>query len=85
MEVTWSPPSPTAFGVNGVIRGYKLFVDKVNGTKRVINITDTASRVYLLTDLEQSATYRFGIVMYTVADGPMSVKLTVIMPNACES
>ena len=84
VEVVWQPPSTTV-GVNGVIRGYKLFVDKINGNQTVINIVGGENRTHLVTGLEQSATYSFSILMYTVGDGPLSVKLQVTMPNSSES
>ena len=82
VEVTWRPP--TRIGINGDIRGYKLFVDKVDGSPKIYDIQGATTSVYFVTDLEGSATYYFSIVMYTVADGPPSLRLKVTMPNESE-
>ena len=84
VEVTWQPPSST-IGLNGQLRGFKLYVDKINGNQTVIDIVGALQRVYFVTGLEELATYLFSIVMYTVGDGPHSVRLQVTMPNTSES
>ena len=84
VEVTWQPPSTTV-GINGDLRGFKLFVDKIDGNQTIIDIPGALNRAYIMTDLEGSATFLFSILMYTVGDGPMSVRLQVTMPNASES
>lgn len=80
VEVTWRPPTSTV-GINGDIRGFRLYVDQVNGTLQTINIEDDFAREYLVTDLQPSATYLFSILIYTIADGPQSVRLQVTMPD----
>ncbi|CAI8040608.1 Soluble scavenger receptor cysteine-rich domain-containing protein SSC5D [Geodia barretti] len=81
VEVTWQPPSTTV-GINGDLRGFKLFVDKIDGNQTIIDIPGALNRAYFVTDLEELATYLFSILMYTVGDGPLSVRLQVTMPNA---
>ena len=84
VEATWTTPRST-IGVNGIIRGFKIFIEKVNGSERVINISDTLVRSYIITDLEGLATYVFSMLLYnTVADGPKGIHLTQEMPNASE-
>ena len=84
VEATWLLPRST-LGVNGIIRGFKIFIEKVNGSERVINITDVTVRSYIITDLEGFATYMFSMIIYnTVADGPQGIHLTQKMPNASE-
>ena len=84
VEATWLLPRST-IGVNGIIRGFKIFIKKVNGSERVISITDVAVRSYIITDLEGFATYVFSMILYnTVADGPKGIHLTQKMPNASE-
>ena len=80
VEVTWRPPTSTV-GINGDIRGYKLLVEPIHGSQKVHNIRGASTLVYFVTDLEESTTYYFSIVMYTVADGPPSLRLKVTMPN----
>ena len=84
VEATWQPPS-TIIGVNGDIRGYKIYVEKINGNQTIIDIVGSLNRTHLVTGLEESTTYSFSILMYTVGDGPLSVKLEVTMPNSSES
>ena len=83
VEVTWRPPS-SSIGINGNLRGFKLFVDKVDGNQTIIDIPGSLNRVYIVAGLEESATYLFSMLMYTVGDGPHSVRLQVTMPNASE-
>ena len=83
VEATWRPPTSTA-DIGGEIRGYKLVVDKINGTVTIININDEFLRYYIVKDLEPSATYLFSIILYTVGDGPQSVRLQVTMPDGSE-
>ena len=83
VEATWLLPLST-IGVNGIIRGFQLFIEKVNGSERFINISDTTLRSYIITDLEGFATYTFSVLIYTVADGPRSIHLSLTMPDASE-
>ena len=81
VEAVWRLPYVTT-GINGIVRGFKIIVDKVNGTQQIFNVEDGDAQAYIITDLEQSATYLFSIVIYTVGDGPQSVILQVTMPDS---
>ena len=81
VEATWSL-SFYSTGLNGNVRGFKLIVDKVDGVRNIIQIASQSTRVYILGGLEESATYRFSMLIYTVADGPEGVILQITMPNA---
>ena len=81
VEAVWRLPSST-IGINGIVRGFKIIVDKVNGTRQIINVEDEGAQTYIITDLEQSATYLFSILIYTVGDGPRSVILQITMPHS---
>ena len=81
VEAVWRLPSVTT-GINGVVRGFKIIVNKVNGTQQIIDVEGAAAQTYIITGLEQSATYLFSIVIYTVGDGPQSVILHITMPDS---
>ena len=81
VEAVWRLPFVTT-GINGIVRGFKIIVDKRNGTQQVINVEDEGAQAYIISDLEQSATYFFSIVIYTVGDGPQSVILQITMPDS---
>jgi deleted-in-malignant-brain-tumors protein 1 len=81
VEAVWRLPYVST-GINGIVRGFKIIVDKINGTQQIINVEDGDAQAYIITDLEQSATYLFSIVIYTVGDGPQSVILQVTMPDS---
>ena len=81
VEAVWRLPYATT-GINGIVRGFKIYVVKVNGTRQIINVEDPTAQTYIITGLEQSATYLFSIVIYTVGDGPQSVILHKTMPDS---
>ena len=81
VEAVWRTPYHNT-GINGIVRGFKIIIDKVNGTQQIINVEDGDAQAYIITDLEQSATYLFSIVIYTVGDGPQSVILQLTMPDS---
>ena len=81
VEVTWGLPYST-IGINGIVRGFKIIIDKENGNQTIIDVPGVAVRAYIITGLEQSATYSFSMLIYTVADGPQSVLLKLTMPNS---
>ena len=60
---------------NGIIRGYKLFVQLASGGKEMlINIPNNATDVYIVGGLELATSYRFSVLAYTsVGDGPRSI------------
>ena len=80
VQATWSLSLYTT-GLNGNVRGYKLYVDRTNGNQTIIDIQGEINRAYIVTRLEPTATYLFSIVIYTVADGPHSVRLQVTLPD----
>lgn len=80
VEAVWRLPFVTT-GINGIVRGFKIYVE-INDTQRIIDVEDEAAQTYIITDLQQSATYRFSILIYTVGDGPRSVILPVTMPDS---
>lgn len=82
VEVTWRLPYS---GVNGIVRGFKIYVDKTNGSESVIDVKGDMVQAYIITDLEQSAKYLFSMLIYTVADGPRGIYLPVIMPDSGKS
>lgn len=79
VEVTWRLPYS---GVNGIVRGFKIYVDKTNNSESVIDVKGDMVQAYIITDLEQSAKYLFSMLIYTVADGPRGIYLPVIMPDS---
>ena len=81
VEAVWRLPSVTT-GINGIVRGFKIIVDKRNGTQQIINVEGEGAQAYIISNLEQSATYFFSIVIYTVGDGPQSVILQITMPDS---
>ena len=81
VEAVWRLPAATA-GINGIVRGFKIIVDKVNGAQQIINVEDEHAQAYIITDLEPSATYFFSILIYTVGDGPRSVIRQIAMPDS---
>ena len=84
VEVTWSLPSRNAIGLNGALQGFKIMVEKLNGTTKIINIPANTTRpivAYIVDNLEPGQRYRFSMLMYTVGDGPEGVHLTIKMPK----
>lgn len=79
MEASWTLPRT---GLNGWVRGFKIFVEKFNGSARVITISDNTTLAYIITDLEPTKQYTFSMLVTTVADGPRGILLTQIMPES---
>ena len=83
VEATWQLPTSRT-GLNGVVRGFKIYIEKINGSERIIDLKGADIEVFIITDLEPSAEYLFSILMYTVADGPQGVHLPLTMPDSSE-
>ena len=81
VEAVWRLPFVTT-GINGIIRGFKIIINKVNGPQQTINVDDDNAQAYIITDLQQSATYFFSILIYTIEDGPQSVIVPITMPDS---
>jgi len=78
IEVQWNLP---LFNLrNGIIRGYKLFVQRQNQEERTINIPGNRTNEYILSRLDPGTAYVVSVLAYTVGDGPRSIHLTVITP-----
>ena len=77
VEVQWNLP---LFNLrNGVIRGFKIFVEDVaSGVVSVIDVPDGQADEYIVGDLEAGTTYAFSVLAYTSvgSDGPRSVSLS---------
>ena len=76
VEALWELPDISVR--NGIIRGYKLFVQSRGRDIRNITITNNQTLAYIVGGLEQSTPYTFSILAYTVADGPRSIHLTAV-------
>lgn len=65
---------------NGVIRGYKIFVDPADGSEDelVFDILGNTTSAFIVNGLKPATAYIFSILAYTVADGPRSIHLTAI-------
>ena len=55
---------------NGIIRGYKLFVQRQGGEEMTINIEGNDTDSYTLTGLLPTTAYIISALAYTVGDGP---------------
>ena len=77
IEALWELPE---IGVrNGIIRGYKLFVQSMGRDIRNITISNNQTLAYIVGGLERSTPYTFSILAYTLAgDGPRSIHLTAV-------
>lgn len=76
IEATWELP---AFNVrNGIIRGYKLFVQIGRMNVRNITIRNNGTLAYIVSGLQRATAYTLSVLAYTVADGPKSIHLTVV-------
>ena len=77
IEVQWRLPPFDSRG--GIIRGYRLFFQPVEGgEEELIHITTNVSTVYIVSNLDPDTMYRFSILAYTsVGDGPRSGPLTI--------
>lgn len=79
VEVQWNLPF---FNLrNGIIRGFKIFVELVGllpqGMESVIDVADGQAEEYIIGDLEPGTVYTFSVLAYTVDDGPRSIHLTL--------
>ena len=65
---------------NGVIRGYKIFVEPADGSESemLYNISGNVTFAYIIGGLKPATAYVFSILAYTVADGPRGIHLTAI-------
>ena len=82
VEASWFLPT-YLYGLNGRLIGFKIFVDKFNGSVRIIDIPDSTLQAYIITGLEPATLYTLSILMYnTVADGPEGIRLRVMMPDS---
>ena len=58
-------------------------VEKLNGTTGIIDIPERTTPIvaYIINFLIPCHWYRFSILMYTIADGPEGINITVKMPT----
>ena len=65
---------------NGIIRGYKIFVEEAggDGSEMVIDVMDNSSLAYIVKGLKPATAYVFSMLAYTVGDGPRGIHLTAI-------
>ena len=63
---------------NGIIRGYKLFVQRQGGDEMTINIEGNDTDSYTVTGLLPTTAYIISALAYTVGDGPRSIQLTAV-------
>ena len=66
---------------NGIIRGFKIFVEEAgsdDGSEMVIDVMGNSSLAYIVTGLKPATAYIFSMLAYTVADGPRTIRLTAI-------
>ena len=83
IEVQWNLPLRQLR--NGIIRGYKLFVQQQRGRQeRMINIAGSGTTEYIVSGLEPGTAYIVSALAYTVGDGPRSIHLTVLTPLVSE-
>ena len=76
IEAVWELPEINLR--NGIIRGYKLFVQSMGRDIRNVTITNNQTLAYIVGGLQRSTPYTFSILAYTVADGPRSIHLTAV-------
>ena len=74
IEALWELPAINVR--NGIIRGYKLFVQSSGRDIRNITIPNNETLVYIVGGLERATQYTLSVLAYTVADGPRSIHLT---------
>ncbi len=77
--VEWDLPIPDLR--NGIIRGYKVFVQPPGGDEMTFRIRGNDTNVYVVTGLQPKTAYIVSVLAYTVGDGPRSIRLTVITPS----
>ena len=72
---------PTIDSRNGIIRGFKIFVEEAgsgDGSEMVIDVVGNSTLAYIVTGLKPATAYVFSMLAYTVADGPRGIHLTAI-------
>ena len=72
---------PTFDSRNGIIRGFKIFVEEAgsgDGSEMVFDVMGNSTLAYIVTGLEPATAYIFSMLAYTVADGPRGIHLTAI-------
>ena len=70
---------PAANVRNGIIRGYKLFVQARGGEETTMNITSSNTQAFIIGGLQPATAYTVSILAYTAAgDGPRSIRLTTV-------
>ena len=82
IEVQWGLPLWNLR--NGIIRGYRLFVQQQGRRERTINIVGNDTTEYIVSGLEPGTAYIVSALAYTVGDGPRSIHLTVLTPLISE-
>ena len=83
IEALWELPGYSVR--NGIIRGYKLFVQSQGRDIKNITITNNQTLAYIVGGLKRGTPYTFSILAYTVADGPRSIHLTAITLCECSN
>lgn len=78
--VEWDLPLSTLR--NGIIRGYKLFVQREGGDEVTFNIKGNETDSYTVTGRQPNTAYVVSILAYTVEDGPRSIHLTAVTPSS---
>lgn len=77
IEALWGLPALNVR--NGIIRGYKLFVQIGASDEVTMNITSNNTQAYIIGGLQPRTAYTVSILAYTAAgDGPRSVRLTTV-------
>ena len=74
--VEWDLPLPDLR--DGVIRGYKVFVQPLGGDEMTFRIRGNSTNVYVVTGLQPKTAYSISVLAYTVGDGPRTLRLTAI-------
>ena len=77
VEAQWNTPSFSQR--NGLIRGYKLFVQRVGGNEQEIDVNYTNYEIsYVVNDLLPDTAYVVSVLAYTMVglEGPRSIHLT---------
>ena len=63
---------------NGVIRGFKLFVQPaLGGEEMLFEVVGNQTTEFIVSNLTASTEYVVSALAYTVGDGPRSIHLTV--------
>ena len=77
IEALWGLPARNVR--NGIIRGYKLFVQAKGREERTMNITNSSTQAYIISGLQPRTAYTISVLAYNAAgDGPRSIRLTTI-------